>query len=65
MENENFFSILYSLHTTDGGIQIEDIFYKDEMGEAKVFKSNIIHKGVGPKEIKSRFNFNAIIFHEI
>jgi hypothetical protein len=60
-DRDDFISILYSLHTTDGGIQIENTFYKDVMGEAKVFKSNLIHKGIGPKQDLVRFNLNAII----
>ena len=60
-DRDNFISILYSLHTTDGGIQIENTFYKDVMGEAKVFKSNLIHRGIGPKQDLARFNLNAVV----
>jgi hypothetical protein len=60
-DRNDFISILYNLHTTDGGIEIEDIFYKDIMAEAKVFKSNLIHQGIGPNEDVARFNLNAIV----
>jgi hypothetical protein len=52
---------LYSLNTTDGGFYLEDKFFPDIMGQAKVFKSNIKHKGVGPIKDKARFNLNMII----
>jgi hypothetical protein len=60
-ENDNRLSILYSLNTTDGGFYLEDKFFPDIMGQAKVFKSNIKHKGVGPIKDKARFNLNMII----
>jgi hypothetical protein len=58
---EENLTILYNLHTTDGGTEINKIFYKDLMGEAKVFKSNILHKGIPPKEDKIRFNLNIVL----
>jgi hypothetical protein len=60
-ENDNRLSILYSLNTTDGGFYLKDDFYPDVMGTAKIFKSNIEHKGVGPKKDKARFNLNVVI----
>jgi hypothetical protein len=60
-DNDNRISILYSLNTTDGGFYLGDEFYPDVMGTAKVFKSNIKHKGVGPKNDKARFNLNTVI----
>lgn len=62
--NNNYLSILYSLHDSDGGIQIKDIFYKDVMGQAKIFNSNIIHKGIGPKTKNARFNLNVVIKYD-
>jgi len=56
----NFLSVLYSLHTTDGGIIIDNNFINDKQGEAKVFKSSILHKGVGPTKDKVRFNLNMV-----
>tara|TARA_R110000751_G_scaffold17046_4_gene53151 strand:- start:344 stop:895 length:552 start_codon:yes stop_codon:yes gene_type:complete len=63
-ENPNSHSIIYSLHTTDGGVQIGDSFYKDVEGEAKLFPSNIEHKGVGPKENVLRFNLNIVFEYD-
>jgi hypothetical protein len=53
-----YFSILYNLHTTDGGIEINNKFYPDLESQAKVFKSNILHRGIGPKQDNVRFNLN-------
>lgn len=60
-DSNNRLSILYSLNTTDGGFYLEDKFFPDIMGQAKVFNSNIKHKGVGPKKDKARFNLNMIL----
>jgi hypothetical protein len=60
-EENNYISIVYNLHTTDGGTEIEGKFFKDEMGTAKVFHSNLFHKGVSSKTEKARYNLNIII----
>lgn len=57
-------TIVYNLHTTDGGTEIEGKNYKDKMGQAKVFESNLLHKGISCKKDKVRFNLN-IIFKKI
>jgi len=64
IEVENFKSVLYSLHTTDGGIKIENDFYVDKIGQAKIFNSNLLHQGFGPLNDNVRFNLN-IIYKEI
>jgi hypothetical protein len=56
----NFVSAVYNLHTTDGGIEIDGKFYNDIEGQAKVFDSNILHRGFGPKQDNVRFNLNLI-----
>jgi hypothetical protein len=62
---ESYFnSIVYNFHTTDGGTEIDGKFYPDVMGQAKIFKSNIPHKGIGPSKDNVRFNLN-IIYKEI
>ena len=55
------YSILYNLHTTDGGTEVDNCFYKDQMGQAKVFPSKINHKGIGPKKDNIRFSLNILI----
>lgn len=58
---DNFISILYNLHTTDGGTEIDKKFYPDKVSQAKVFKSNLLHRGIGPKKDVVRFNLNIVI----
>ena len=58
---ENYISVIYALHTTDGGTEINDKFYKDQESEAKIFKSNVTHRGIGPKKNFVRFNLNIVI----
>jgi hypothetical protein len=62
-EKDNFTSIIYNPHTTDGGTIIDGKFYQDVMGQAKIFKSNVLHKGVAPKKDLARFNLNIVIEH--
>ena len=59
-ENPNSYSILYSIHDTDGGVQVADSFYKDVEGQAKLFSSCTQHKGIGPKDNLLRFNLNIV-----
>jgi len=53
-------SVLYSLHTTDGGIEVDKVFYPDIIGQAKIFDSHTLHKGFGPKKDNVRFNLNIV-----
>jgi len=59
-EEKQFISIMYNLHTSDGGIEIDGTFYPDVIGQAKVFESYVNHRGLGPKEDNVRFNLNII-----
>jgi hypothetical protein len=61
---KGFFSILYNLHTTDGGTEINNNFFPDVNGQAKVFNSFLDHKGIGPQKDNVRFNLN-IVFKKI
>tara|TARA_R110000803_G_scaffold138979_1_gene205661 strand:- start:49 stop:579 length:531 start_codon:yes stop_codon:yes gene_type:complete len=58
---DNYLSILYNIQTTDGGTEILGKFYKDSEGEAKIFKSNWIHKGFSTKEDKARTSLNIVL----
>ena len=53
-------TIIYNLHTTDGGTEIDGKTFKDKMGQAKIFESNLLHKGISCKEDKVRLNLNII-----
>ena len=57
----NFYTILYSLNTSDGFLIVGDQKIYDKQDEAKIFKSNILHKGVGPTKDKYRLNLNVVI----
>tara|TARA_R110000803_G_C11973083_1_gene319911 strand:+ start:621 stop:1118 length:498 start_codon:yes stop_codon:yes gene_type:complete len=57
----NFYTILYSLNTSDGFLIVGDQKIHDKQDEAKIFKSNILHKGVGPTKDKYRLNLNVVI----
>jgi hypothetical protein len=57
----NFISILYNPHTTDGGTEILGKFYQDKIGQAKIFKSNWDHKGICVKQDKARASLNIIL----
>jgi len=63
-EDQNMFSILYCIHNNGGGIYIEDKFYQDVAGEAKVFSSGLTHKGGPPVNENARFSLN-IMFRRI
>lgn len=57
---DNTYSIIYYLHNSDGGTFIGDTFYKSISNNAIVFKSNIKHRGCGPKKEKNRFLLNIL-----
>jgi len=58
--DENCLTALYNLHTTDGGVEVDGKFYGDVESQAKVFKSNTLHRGFGPKKDNVRFNLNLL-----
>ena len=62
--NDNKYSIIYNLHTNDGGtifkINEEEKFEKSVESEAIVFPSKITHKGIPPKKSLHRLNLNII-----
>ena len=54
-------SIVYNLNTTNGGTMIDNKFYQDKAGEAKVFRSNLQHQGIGDTSNTCRFNLNVLL----
>jgi hypothetical protein len=60
-EEDNFISILYNPHTTDGGTEILNKTYMDKLGQAKIFKSNWLHRGIATKKDKSRVSLNIVL----
>lgn len=63
VHEKGFKTILYTLENTDGGVWINQKFYKDVMSQAKIFDSRCLHKGQGPTNDPIRFNLN-IVFKE-
>jgi hypothetical protein len=59
-EDDSHLTILYNLHTTDGGIEINKTFYEDVMGQAKIFHGMNMHKGIAPNNDPIRFNLNVV-----
>jgi hypothetical protein len=59
-KSDNTYSIIYYLHDNDGGTFIGDTFYKSISNNAIIFKSNINHRGCGPKNDKNRFLLNIL-----
>jgi len=59
--HEKSVSIIYNLNTTLGGTFINDKFYVDKAGQAKVFKSNIFHSGSNQNNKTCRLNLNIIL----
>jgi len=60
-EDDSYYTILYSLNTSDGYLEVGDKKIYDVENEAKIFKSNLLHRGVGPKNSNYRLNLNIVI----
>ena len=58
---DNFHTILYSLNTNDGYLELENEKIFDVADEAKIFPSKILHRGVGPTKSKFRLNVNIVV----
>tara|TARA_R100001530_G_C4314651_1_gene153998 strand:- start:99 stop:650 length:552 start_codon:yes stop_codon:yes gene_type:complete len=58
---DEYFSILYNPHTTDGGTVILDKPYKDTASQAKFFKSSWLHHSLPPIKDKGRVALNIVI----
>jgi len=58
---DGYYSIIYNLHTNDGGTEINNKFYPSIEGQALIFPSNVWHKGIASTEFKHRFNLNMIV----
>ena len=59
--DNNCISIVYNLHTNDGGTNFKDYETKSSKeSQAIVFKSEKLHKGIAPKKIPFRFCVNIV-----
>jgi len=59
--NEGFYSFILNISDSDGGTEVEDVFYEHKFNNALLFPSNTLHRGVGPKNSLVRINL-AIVF---
>ena len=60
------YSIIYNLHTNDGGTEFKDdkkTFIKSKSGQAIIFPSEMTHRGVAPKKLNHRFNLNIVTYN--
>jgi hypothetical protein len=60
-EDDSYFTILFSLNTSDGYLEVDNEKIYDVENEAKIFKSNLLHRGVGPINTNYRLNLNIVI----
>ena len=60
-EDSFYLSFVYSLNTNDGGTEIDGNIYPSISGQAILFPSNILHRGLPPINTKGRFNFNCVV----
>src|SRR5210317_1327551 len=60
-ELEKSISVIYNPISTDDGTEILNEFYPDVQGQAKIFKSSWLHKGVTTKNDKARSNLNMVL----
>ena len=62
---DKFFSIVYNLHTNDGGTEFnvndKNTFYNSIESEALFFPSKIQHKAVAPTKNFNRFSLNIVV----
>jgi len=56
-----YVSAVYNLHTNDGGTQIENQFIPSKEGQAVIFRSEKIHKGISSKTSNFRLSLNMIL----
>ena len=60
-KKDNFYTILYSLNTNDGYLELDKEKIFDVADEAKIFPSKILHRGVGPTKDNFRLNVNIVV----
>tara|TARA_R100000655_G_scaffold104171_1_gene151177 strand:- start:26 stop:514 length:489 start_codon:yes stop_codon:yes gene_type:complete len=58
---EGFYSFILNISDSDGGTDVEDVFYEHKFNNALLFPSSTLHRGIGPKNSLVRINL-AIVF---
>ena len=61
--NDNYWSVVYDLHNSYSSTLVNGVKYQDKSGQAKIFKSNILHGATIDSRDNVRLNMN-IIFEE-
>lgn len=61
--NDNYWSVVYDLHNSYSSTLVDGVKYQDKSGQAKIFKSNILHGATIDSRDNVRLNMN-IIFEE-
>ena len=54
-------SVVYNLHTNDGGTEFESGKIPSKEGQAIIFSSDLKHRGLAPKNNKWRLNVNLVV----
>jgi len=57
---DEYVSIIYNLHDNDGGTEFKSGKVNANEGEAIIFPSHYLHKGIGPKKYKWRMSLNIV-----
>ena len=60
-KNDNYKSIVYCLNNSDGYLEVEGQKVYDIENDARIFNSNLSHKGVGPTNDTYRLNLNILL----
>lgn len=62
--DKKYFSVIYYLHTCDGGTIIEkNPMIPSVSGNAVIFPSNLPHRGIGPTKDSARFVLNFLLHY--
>ena len=56
-----YISAVYNLHTNDGGTQVQNQFVPSKEGQAVIFRSEKIHKGISSKTSNFRLSLNIVM----
>ena len=57
----NFVSVVYNLHSNDGGTEFETGIIPAKEGEVIIFPSHMLHRGLTPKKYKWRLSLNIVV----
>jgi hypothetical protein len=61
IDQDDYYTFILNLEKCDGGTFILKKFFKNNYNEGLFFKSNILHRGIGPKKNLKRINMALMI----